>query len=483
MCHCLPDSGCCEPSTKPLLTQRWHKQRWGGRLCRGDRILRRWLSLPVALLEAAVGRRGLAFLFIIACAVFSLGGWLRPPLSADLRAIHLPLLGSADASTAMQLLYGPRRFIPLSIGSVLLVVCVVGAAAVAHRPRRLGAVAAVVLLVAVAMNGAAAVNQPALLELLDEQLAQHARMVEFVTGIEEDAVSDPASARVLAPPATDAPQLPAGRGMAYLWHGRWLVALAIAGVVCGIQGSIARRVAWTGGALACGATLAAVLCLPTLRAERLARSALEREQLGDRAGARGTLAAAVSISPVFGTLERVVLLEGRLDDQDGRESAARGIYLAQRWQRSGQTARARARLVEQGERLPSTESIRARVLERLEVEGGLAELELGRPSAAVMAWERAMAAARSSLDASFLAGLVFARMSPGEPERAEALMAPMLSATADRLLRADALASLGDVYFEAGKWSQAREKYRASMRAFSLPKQINYRAQRGLVGM
>src|SRR5262249_24631354 len=53
----------------------------------------------------------------------------------------------------------------------------------------------------------------------------------------------------------------------------------------------------------------------------------------------------------------------------------------------------------------------------------------------------------------------------------------------DRAIHADALSLLGDEDFHRGDIHQARERYRESMKAWMLPKTINYRAQRGLGGL
>ena len=71
-----------------------------------------------------------------------------------------------------------------------------------------------------------------------------------------------------------------------------------------------------------------------------------------------------------------------------------------------------------------------------------------------------------------------------DPEMVATVVDPLLGRlTEDRTLRAALLAMLGDSYFKAGQFVQARARYRASMAAYSLPKHINFRAYRGLSGM
>ena len=80
-------------------------------------------------------------------------------------------------------------------------------------------------------------------------------------------------------------------------------------------------------------------------------------------------------------------------------------------------------------------------------------------------------------------GIVRDRVREPDPVEIEELFKPCLARLEDRVLRADMLAILGDVHFVAGDFTQARENYLASLRAFHLPKQINYRAQKGLTGL
>ena len=53
----------------------------------------------------------------------------------------------------------------------------------------------------------------------------------------------------------------------------------------------------------------------------------------------------------------------------------------------------------------------------------------------------------------------------------------------DRTIRADIAATLGDAHFDHGNIQDARELYRESLRFYNLPKRINYRARRGLLGL
>src|SRR5438128_268440 len=84
-------------------------------------LLRRLLQGIGTVVERIVSRRGLALLFLAGAAVLALAGWLRPPLSPDLRSIHLPLGIWPGAGPAPEdVLDGPRRIPPDSAGGLAL---------------------------------------------------------------------------------------------------------------------------------------------------------------------------------------------------------------------------------------------------------------------------------------------------------------------------------------------------------------------------
>lgn len=99
------------------------------------------------------------------------------------------------------------------------------------------------------------------------------------------------------------------------------------------------------------------------------------------------------------------------------------------------------------------------------------------------AWQRAARLVPPRYDLAFYLGSVGARLEPTSPEPVEALMAPLLDGLGDSILLADTLATLGDVHFEAGDSAAARRRYAESLRAFLLPRLINYRAQKNLGGL
>jgi tetratricopeptide (TPR) repeat protein len=104
-------------------------------------------------------------------------------------------------------------------------------------------------------------------------------------------------------------------------------------------------------------------------------------------------------------------------------------------------------------------------------------------TAALDAWNRALEAAPEKPDCLFYRGLAQTEANPARPALAEASMSRLLSLVADRALQADVTAALGDAYFGAGQMHEARRCYEQSRRLFELPKDINFRARKGLSGM
>jgi tetratricopeptide (TPR) repeat protein len=102
------------------------------------------------------------------------------------------------------------------------------------------------------------------------------------------------------------------------------------------------------------------------------------------------------------------------------------------------------------------------------------------------AWQRAFQWDPDRMDISVYLALVQAQSDPDHPGQADALLAPFLNgpgSLGDRVLRADLLDTLGDIYFQAGDIEEARRRYAASFDLLNLSRKHNYRAQRGLGGL
>jgi tetratricopeptide (TPR) repeat protein len=233
---------------------------------------------------------------------------------------------------------------------------------------------------------------------------------------------------------------------------------------------------------AVGVVAAVVVCLPRYRAEIAWWRAIDHESRGAWSEARGALEGAIAQCPQLASLERVRLFQGKLDYRENRVSLERELWLIDQWRRNNDSVRAIATLDSVLE-LPDGDVVTARFAAQSYARVGVNHWEVGRWAAAGDMWRRAAAADPQRWDCRYLLGNFQARMDRDRPELVDAEFSPILRRLADRVLRADLLASLGDAYFDAGQIQIARTYYTQSLRAFELPKDINYRARKGLVGM
>jgi tetratricopeptide (TPR) repeat protein len=105
-------------------------------------------------------------------------------------------------------------------------------------------------------------------------------------------------------------------------------------------------------------------------------------------------------------------------------------------------------------------------------------------SVAQGAWQRAADLAPTNRESLFLLGYARARLDPAHPERAEPFLRSILDDSGDLTLRGDILSILGDSYFHAGQYEQARKCYIQSFDLYNVPQAFrNFRAQRRLGGV
>jgi hypothetical protein len=496
-----------------------------------------------AALELPLSRRGLALVFLAVALGLTLASWVRPPLSSDLRSLHVPLgFWENEPAPPEEILQG-RRLWPDSVGLWLTVLILAGVGLLLWRPRLLGTVAGLVLCGALAANAAVALNHPALVELLDREYEQRQQLVSSVVELRENLLDNVLAStlteRIDTGLAANGQRADWGRGLAYLLHGRWLILWALLGVFLGLQGTPRRRLAGVLGWTLLGGALAALACSQRLGAEYFWSRAKHEESRGDPRAARAALETAVWLFPEFGRLERTWLLTGKLDHLQGRPTPQEQFFRAYQLARNKQGARAVAAAVDlpaltagrldyreglAGSRDDSSalyrlardqERRRALVLmddllaggqrhpvvrhqaARLWTEAGLhdylrppifaeAGLEFFHSNQRLLgaqdAWRRALRLAPERRDCSFYLSKTQARLDPNRPERIEAELVSLLRGLADRTLRAEVLALWGDACLAAGLFSEARQRYAESCQAFTLPEIINYRALKGLGG-
>src|SRR5262245_27092322 len=119
------------------------------------------IEVARVVLEAMVARRGLVLLFVGVAMLMALSGWLRPPLSPDLRAQHIPLsVLTRTIPEADQILSVPRNARWDSIGGILLGFLTVGGMITLVWPRGLFVLAAILLWLSLVANMVLCLNYP-----------------------------------------------------------------------------------------------------------------------------------------------------------------------------------------------------------------------------------------------------------------------------------------------------------------------------------
>jgi tetratricopeptide (TPR) repeat protein len=280
-------------------------------------------------LERVLSLRGLGLLFLGLAFALTRGGWLRPPLSRDLRCYHVPLLGEGPSRPAETLLQLPYRFQPVSVGTLLFALLALGVALVLWRPRWLGLAAGLLLAGAVCGNVVTVLNHPGLIQLLDNEYEQRRQMIRVVTNTpDRKTVTSTSNARITleGDPTADEQRANLGHGAYYLLYSKWLIVWALCGCLLASRGRFPRRLVVLGGWLGLGLLAAGVLCQRRLHAEYYWLQAGELEARGDYAGSREALREGVALFPEFERLERTWLLAGKIDYRQDRSSPTKTYF-------------------------------------------------------------------------------------------------------------------------------------------------------------
>ena len=297
------------------------------------RKVRRSLAVVSAGTEFLISRRGLQILFMIGGMVLAVAGWLRPPLSPDIRAIYIPLgLCNTAGSAPEEILYGPRRLGLDRLGVLLLGLLGAGLGVALWRPQRFDTVLGAVLCAAIAANAAVCCNHPGLIELIDIELEQRQQIVEIensrTLAERSMAVYDNGRIDLLALPSADEQRGDLERGWMYMVYGWWLIPWTIAGILLTGRGSLPRRLAHIGRWAFLGIFLACAVCNRRLCAEHDWNQARRLEGQCDYAAAQKALSRAVALFPEFERMERTWLLAGKLDYCQKRSTPESRFFLA-----------------------------------------------------------------------------------------------------------------------------------------------------------
>jgi hypothetical protein len=440
--------------------------------------------------EGLLSPRALALIFLLACLALAIGPWLRPPLAVDIRGAAIPLNGALSPVPS-----SVETPVSGSIGGLLSVLVALGALAVVWEPRLLKSVAGCLLTVAIACNMSLVANNPQAFERFHHQEAQRLEVAELLERAEPGALTKPNNGRTSGRAHSDESDLGCLDDARYLTRGIWLAPLAALALLAAVPGSVGRRLGYLAVYSCLGLALGTALSWRRVVGEiawldakdHAARCEFELvSQSLDRAG---------QAFPGLLDQERSWLLVGRIDQELNRSSDKREYFLAQQALHQNEYHRAIALLQKEADgdlaRYALSRGLTRQGVHSLEVhDRALHDVPFfaefarlpARSSAACALWWRAIETdTDEALAARLMLGEALANID-FSPMSTIGLLQPIASLP-DRALRADVLDTLGDARFRAGRFDDARESYEQSMKAFMLPKIINYRGQRGLGGL
>jgi hypothetical protein len=275
------------------------------------------------------------------------------------------------------------------------------------------------------------------------------------------------------------------------------------------------------GVLIVGVLCACMVALPRLAAEYFWVQAKLKEARCDYSDSRASLQTALWLFGELGDLERTWLLQGKLDYSEGRSSPSARFFFAYQYGRGKFLREATSHLEDIPWQIQLTNSPEERRWSLALMEDVLAGPDGQRPAVRHQAarfytttgvaiflhdpvftdsgrdyslqnrvlgvaeshWGKASQLMPGNRDVAFYLALAAARQDPDHPDQVEALMAPMSDHLADRTLLADVDLLLGDAYFRAGRFVEARRRYAAACDAFMFPKIINTMALKRLGGL
>mgnify|MGYP001827469088 CR=1 FL=1 len=460
--------------------------------------IRRHLSLPllswVALtMRSCLSQRGLiCFVCLAAAFLATRAPWIRPPLSADLRGWEIPL-SITDYEDATAVIDGVRSIHLASPGVVLLVVLVPATILALHDPRHAGLLGGLLLVTTCATHAMVAARQPVLFELLEQQQDQRQDMITVLHRMSSgQSLASDDNGRVSSQPVSLVHLGRISSVARFALYGIWLVPLSVALILCVSAGGLTRRLAKLGGWTAVAIAITIPVCSQRMRAEWHWEQAWQLTHQADYRNAREQLAQAIECFPALADLQRTWYLAGKLDFHDRRESVQLLFYRAfQLWQQNAVNEAADL-LVPQMRRPDSPAAVgtlaaeirtQLGVTRFLDAAGQVVgdQRSMARSSAAAAAWKSALQVDPRRADCLLYLTLSYA-WSGRDRDLVDQTTGQLLERIADRTVRADLLNCLGDVFFRAGNFAAARRAYNDSREQFDLPKDMNFRARRGLLG-
>lgn len=122
-------------------------------------------------------------------------------------------------------------------------------------------------------------------------------------------------------------------------------------------------------------------------------------------------------------------------------------------------------------------------LEQLLVYWGRTLYDRGRYQGAVERWQKAFLLDPDSFELAFFLAHAYYEADGRDQSRAIKLNELLLGRIHDRILRSDIYCNLGEAYYRQKDYAEARIMYERSLDMYNFVKDINYRAQKGMVGL
>jgi hypothetical protein len=450
-----------------LLKRCW--RRGGARLDRiGDGV--------IGALVVLFSTEGLVWIGLVLVTGGAVFGWVQTPLQGVIRGYAFGVLGRAAPTDALA-----NHLNPLSYG----VVCLLGVALVVvctarrwHRGLRRHTGAALLLVVLVFWVSFMA-RQQLLVEALVIENSERNNIISFALNVDGYAsllpiVDLPGTGTLLERIQTVYALV--GYGW---WFAFWGSGLLLASGFVGARGRPGRFAAgWSGIFL----LMVILLAGPAVMAEyHRARG----EALYGRAQyveAVERLRKAVAWAPA---LRENLATQGRIGAAlywlGDRTTPQARLYIAGNLEGQGEFPRAEMELLLAVGGDPEWKLLRRRLVE-LHASWGV-RLFRGVESGAIPHWEQALRLDDRAKHLRYYLAHAYYGLDDRDQSRALARGLELVALTRDRGILADAYQRLGDMHFKAHQDDDARAMYRVSLAMIPLVKQLNLRAQKGLIGL
>jgi tetratricopeptide (TPR) repeat protein len=454
-------------------------------------VVDRLLTIVGRIASALASNRSLALAALAACVVLITGPWLRPPISRDFRALHIPIGEISSVSFVPEhVVETPRRLRYDSVAVPLLLVTAIAAVVVLVRPRRMSAAFGLLFALSIPALAITFWNYPTLIDSFNSEMRDRALLRAVFRQHSEHMLSagTPDRLAVLGDKATRDDLLmirehPLLVPLKYSVYGPWLVGLALAATIVSFRGSWSRRFRYAGVWAAVGILLAVAATWPRLTAEYYFAQASNFENANDFEQAEHALESARSTLPCLENTWQYWLAKGRLRVRNNqRDDRFAVFYLAHQALLSGDFTRARA-LLEPYVRGPSAAGVERDLFAGIEAQAAAIYVSDAKYSAAEICWSDAVDIAPWKVSYQLARGAARIAAAPQRTDAIDQEAMPLLKHVGDLMVASDYYALVGDAHFITGQFGKAREMYGHAMDLFEMPKYINVQAQEGRLGM